>query len=224
MSEAASVQSPIVRKDNSFFLRKLHSLTGIVPVGGFLIFHLVENLKAANSPEVYNTAIKDLWNIAPRQWFYIGEVGLLFVPILFHSIYGFYIWYTGAANATHYRYRRNWMYSLQRWSGLIAFLYMGYHVWTLRFAPGVFRPTDDTLTKWMEVQEAIIPGWATAIYLLGNISAAFHLGNGLWGFAYSWGLAVGRRAQQLVELAGWGLFLLLSAMSIHIIVAFHTMH
>jgi succinate dehydrogenase / fumarate reductase cytochrome b subunit len=207
MSEAATA-APAT--DHSFLLRKLHSLSGIVPVGAFLLFHLFENLKIGIGPHAYEEAIRDLWGITPRPLFYAIEVGLLLVPILFHSLYGFWIWYTGASNTAEYPYRRNWLYTAQRWSGLVAFAYMALHVWQLRIAPGLLRGPND-LPTFEHVQHAVTPLLWTVVYVVGGIAAAFHLGNGLFGFAYSWGLAVGRKAQARVELAGWGLFLALSA-------------
>ncbi len=220
MSEAAAAPA----RDHSFALRKLHSLTGIVPVGAFLLFHLFENLKIGLSPQSYEAAIHELWQMAPRPVFYAIEVCLLAVPILFHSVYGFWIWYTGQSNAQEYPYRRNWLYTAQRWSGLLVFAYMALHVWQLRVMPegklALLRGPED-LTTFRQVADAVTPlGW-TALYLVGGISAAFHLGNGLFGFAYSWGLAVGRKAQARVEVAGWGLFLLLSAALVYTVIRIH---
>ncbi len=220
MSEAVAAAA----RDHSFALRKLHSLSGIVPVGAFLLFHLFENLKVGLSPHAYETAIRELWELAPRPVFYGIEIFLLGVPILYHSLYGFWIWYTGQSNAGQYPYRRNWLYTAQRWSGLVVFAYMALHVWQLRVMPegrlSLARGADD-LTTFRQVYDAVTPlGW-TAVYLVGGISAAFHLGNGLFGFAYSWGLAVGRKAQERVEVAGWAVFLALSAAVIYTVARIH---
>lgn len=220
MSEAAAAPT----RDHSFALRKLHSLTGIVPVGAFLLFHLFENLKIGLSPQSYEAAIRELWEMAPRPVFYAIELGLLVVPILFHALYGFYVWYTGQSNAAEYPYRRNWLYAAQRWSGLVVFLFILQHVWNLRIMPeghlALLRGPED-LTTFREVANEIRPlGWTVA-YLVGGISAAFHLGNGLFGFAYSWGLAVGRKAQQRVEVAGWVVFLALSAAVVYTVARIH---
>ncbi len=224
MSEAtAAAAAPA--KDNTFLLRKLHSLSGIIPIGGFLLFHLFENMKIGLSPETYETSIRHLWEMAPRPVFYAIEVFVLLVPILFHSLYGFWIWYTGESNASLYGYRRNWMYTLQRWSGLIAFAYMAMHVWQLRIFPegqlALVRPTAADLTKISHVVDAITPPAMTIAYIIGGVAAAFHLGNGLFGFAYSWGLAVGRKAQQRVELLGWGVFLALSGAVLYTVITVH---
>jgi succinate dehydrogenase / fumarate reductase cytochrome b subunit len=223
MSEAAATAAAPAR-DHSFLLRKLHSLSGIVPIGGFLLFHLFENLKIAISPAAYEESIAHLWGMAPRPVFYAIELLLLAGPILFHSIYGLWIWYTGQSNAGQYGYSRNWMYTLQRWSGLVALAYMAFHVWQLRIMPGghnmLLRGPDD-LTKFKEVADVITPAFGTIFYLVGGIAAAFHLGNGLFGFAYSWGLASGRKAQRNVEFAGMVLFVLLSAALIYTVITVH---
>jgi succinate dehydrogenase / fumarate reductase cytochrome b subunit len=220
MSEAVAAPA----RDHSFALRKLHSLSGIVPVGAFLLFHLFENLKVGLSPHSYETAIRELWELAPRPVFYLIEIFLLGVPILFHALYGLWIWYTGQSNAGQYPYRRNWLYAAQRWSGLVALAYMALHVWQLRIMPegklSLLRGAGD-LTTFAQVHHAVTPlGW-TAVYLVGGIAAAFHLGNGLFGFAYSWGLAVSRRAQARVEMAGWAVFLALSGAVIYTVAAIH---
>jgi succinate dehydrogenase / fumarate reductase cytochrome b subunit len=208
MSEAAAASVAAPARDRSFLLRRLHSLSGIVPIGAFLVFHLFENLKVGLSPQAYEASIRHLWEMLPRGFFYAVEAGLLGVPILFHALYGFWIWYTGESNTGAYPYRRNWLYTAQRWSGLLALAYMALHVWQLRVFPDgqlMLARGDADLTTFAQVARAVTPAGWTALYLVGGFAAAFHLGNGLFGFAYSWGLAVSRRAQRNVEAAGWGL-------------------
>ena len=49
---------------HSFFWRRLHSLSGIVPVGAFLVEHiLVSNATAINGPEAYANQVKFLGNL-----------------------------------------------------------------------------------------------------------------------------------------------------------------
>ena len=43
---------------NSFLLRRLHSLTGIVPIGAFLIEHLISNSESMNGVAAYNDQVK----------------------------------------------------------------------------------------------------------------------------------------------------------------------
>jgi len=213
-SQAAATSIAAPPRPGPFALRRLHSLSGMVPVGAFLVFHLFENLKVGISPEAYQASIRHLWEIAPRGVFYAVELLVVLAPILFHGLYGLWIWHTGESNTAQYPYLRNWLYTAQRWSGLVVLAYIGFHVWQLRVFPdgqlALARPDAASLTTFDQVARAVTPIGSTILYLVGGIAAAFHLGNGLFGFASSWGLAVGRKAQQRVELAGWGLFVILS--------------
>ncbi len=117
---------------HSFLLRRLHSLSGIVPVGAFLIEHiLVSNATAINGPEAYANQVKFLGSL-PMVIFL--EAFGIWLPILFHGGYGLVIWWRGESNVRDYPWTGNWMYALQRWTGIIAFAYIAWHTWHLRFA------------------------------------------------------------------------------------------
>ncbi|MBX6378670.1 MAG: succinate dehydrogenase, partial [Clostridia bacterium] len=53
---------------SNFFIRKLHSLLGVVPVGVFLVFHLVANSLANRGPESYNNMIAFLRSTPYLLW------------------------------------------------------------------------------------------------------------------------------------------------------------
>src|ERR1700756_3357065 len=117
---------------HSFLLRRLHSLSGIVPIGAFLVEHFISNAFATNGPHAYNEQVRFLTSLPFVPWL---EFFGIFLPILFHSLYGFYIWWRGDSNVgPSYPWMGNWMYTAQRWTGIIAFIYMGYHVYTMRFS------------------------------------------------------------------------------------------
>jgi hypothetical protein len=58
MAEAASLDRPIEsgQVDRSFLWRRPHSLSGVLPLGGFLCYHLFENLAALRGPTPYTVA------------------------------------------------------------------------------------------------------------------------------------------------------------------------
>ena len=118
-------------KGISFFLRRLHSLSGIVPVGAFLFEHiLISNSTAISGPDAYARQVSFLANL-PLVFFL--ELFGIWLPIAFHALYGFYIWYRGDGNTMEYPWTGNWMYTAQRWTGGIAFVYILWHTWTMRF-------------------------------------------------------------------------------------------
>ena len=115
--------------EKSFALRRLHSLLGVIPLGVFLIQHLVINHFAVNSPEAFNNASDFMWNLPFKI---VLETLVIYLPILFHAIYGVYIAFTSKNNVTHYSTFRNWMFLLQRITGIIAFIFIAIHVWQTR--------------------------------------------------------------------------------------------
>ena len=114
----------------SFWLRRLHSLSGIVPIGAFLVEHFISNAFATRGPAAYTKQVELLSSFP----FVVGlELFGIWLPILYHALYGFYIWYRGDSNLSEYPWTGNWMYAAQRWTGTIAFFYMVWHTWHLRF-------------------------------------------------------------------------------------------
>src|SRR6201981_2680592 len=71
----------------SFLLRRLHSLSGIVPVGLFLIEHFISNAFATKGPQAYTKQVELLTSFP----FVVAlELFGIWLPILFHAGYGFY--------------------------------------------------------------------------------------------------------------------------------------
>jgi len=49
----------------------------------------------------------------------------IFLPLLFHGFYGLWIWLRGKANVVYYPWSGNWLYTAQRYTGIIAFSISG---------------------------------------------------------------------------------------------------
>ena len=82
-----------------YIVLKLHSLTGIVPIGIFLVFHLGFNSLRTVGVTQYQFGI-DLINNAPFLiWI---EIFAIYIPLLFHSLMGFYITHMGKTNVFRY--------------------------------------------------------------------------------------------------------------------------
>src|SRR3989442_7770820 len=71
--------------DTSYLLRKLHSFTGILPVGAFLAEHFWSNSSALVSAQRYNDVSQELQTIPFRL---VVEWGAIFLLMLFHGGYG----------------------------------------------------------------------------------------------------------------------------------------
>lgn len=199
-----------------FLLRRLHSLTGIVPIGAFLLEHFYTNAKAQYGAEAFNQAERDLWGI-PYLW--LAEIFLIALPILFHGIYGFFITYEGNTfrPAPGYQVRyRNAAYLLQRVTGVVVFVFIGYHVWHTRLQWALGGPEPD----YGYMKAYFTPGGIKVFYVVGILCACYHFANGLFNFAYTWGITVSARSQERMAAASVVVFLAMSAVGIHILFAF----
>ena len=73
---------------SSFLLRRLHSLSGIVPIGAFLLEHFISNAEAFKGPIAYGKQVQFL-NSLPAV--FVMELCFIWIPILYHGLYGVYI-------------------------------------------------------------------------------------------------------------------------------------
>ncbi|MBV9609363.1 MAG: succinate dehydrogenase [Acidobacteria bacterium] len=177
---------------HQFLWRRLHSLSGIFPIGAFLLEHYISNAFATNGGNAYNQQVRLLTSLPFVVWI---EVFFIYIPLLYHSLYGFYIWYRGDSNVgAAYPWTGNWMYAAQRWTGAIAFFYMGYHTYTMRFS-GVHLLTHSA-ESFNKVYSAFQNPWVVAFYIVGIVAASWHFAYGLWLFAAKWGITVGEGARR----------------------------
>jgi len=172
--------------DSSYLLRKLHSLTGLLPVGAFLAEHLWSNSSALVSAAKYDETSRELQTIPFRL---IVEWGLIFLPMLFHGGYGVYIWLRGKSNVSAYPWVSNWLYTAQRYTGLIAFVYIGWHLYTERWL-------THGKSTYTDVEQLLRNPYALGFMIVGVVASSFHLGVGIWNFLCKWGLAATVQAQR----------------------------
>jgi len=245
VKSSASGGSFLERHD--FLLRRLHSFSGIIPIGLFLIAHLTTNSSV-------------VWGmIDPRSQERAGELGhagvasfqhdvdfinnsvpflilieiSLWLAIGFHSVYGFYIASTGKSNVRRYDYQGNWRYTLQRISGYVGILFILYHVATLRWGwtflvPGGTRWSAEfaasTMATILQGNGVKLAGvLVTAGYLIGITLLVFHFANGLWTAAISWGLTISEASQRRWGYACAGLGAMLMVMAWSSVFAFATL-
>lgn len=197
MSEKAPSSPLAERSHRAFLLRKLHSLTGVVPVGGFLLFHLFTNAKATGGQEPYDAAVRDISHL---PFVTAIEFAVILLPLAFHMLYGIWIALSGKANVGRYTYSRNWMYTLQRVSGLVAAVFIVLHLkdyWWPKMM-GTMEPAQfyPALCANMSSTTKGVPLFALW-YVFGITACVFHFANGLWGFCFSWGITVSRRSQRM---------------------------
>jgi succinate dehydrogenase / fumarate reductase, cytochrome b subunit len=203
---------------HDFLLRRLHSLSGIIPVGAFLAEHiLVSNSMAMNGPVAYARQVQFLGGLPMVFWL---ELFGIWIPIAFHGLYGFYIWFKAAPNLISYPWLGNWMYSVQRWTGAIAFAYILVHTYTLRFSGIDLHEVP--AASFGKVQQELANPWYFAFYVVGLLAASWHFAYGLWLFCAKWGIIIGERARKRGLVAAMGIFLLIAGVGLASLRAFRT--
>lgn len=203
-----------------FYLRRLHSLLGVIPLGVFLINHLLTNSTAIVSAEFFEEKVKLIHLLGPALP--IVEAVLIFVPLALHIALGIYIATQAKMNTSTLKYARNYAYTFQRITGWIAVVYITYHVVHLRFMQNMEEePFSITLARMFSEGIWGLPGvvWM-ALYFIGGMAVIFHFANGLCTFCMRWGITVGPQSQRRMAFLATGVGAVLALMLISSIIGF----
>lgn len=205
---------------HTFLMRKLHQLTGIVPLGAFFVVHMFTNSKAMLGQDEFNKAVEQIHGI---PYLIFIEVFGIFLPLLFHSVYGIVISKEARNNVLNYSYGRNWLYVLQRATGIFLFFFILFHILTLRFGFfGVEKVAGNASSAYQIVSGELASVGILALYIAGVLATSWHLAYGIFLFAVDWGLVIGERAQSYVLKGCVGVAILLSAVGINAALSFDT--
>jgi succinate dehydrogenase / fumarate reductase cytochrome b subunit len=196
----------LFRGTNYFLFRRLHSLTGLV-FGGYLIVHLLVNATIAQGGIHYQQQVDKIHSL---PFLGVIEWTAIYLPILYHTAYGIWIWLTGQANADRYPYTKNIFYILQRWSAAFIVFFMVFHVMSLKYGwAGTsmrFDPHHALGTVARHFDHWLI--WP--LYVVGILASCYHLANGFWTAAITWGLTISAESQRRFGYICAGLFVLLT--------------
>lgn len=199
-------------RESDFYIRRLHSLLGIIPVGLFVAQHLVINHFATRGPEAFNAASDFMGNlpfVLFLEWF------IIYIPLMFHAFYGIYIAFTAKNNVQRYGTFRNWMFMLQRLTGVFLVIFIAWHIYETRIQKALGVEVNFDM-----MADILANPFMLAFYIAGVIAATFHLANGVWSFLVSWGLTQSPRSQTIVTYITIGIFLVLSVIGVQALLAF----
>jgi succinate dehydrogenase / fumarate reductase cytochrome b subunit len=210
-----------IRFSKIFLLRKLHQLTGIVPLGVFLLEHFYTNSKALTGANDFNKAVSELQSI---PYILFIEIFGIFIPLIYHAVYGLFITVEWRPNNLAYPYARNWFYTIQRVTGIILFFFITFHVLNFRFG---MIPRLNTLSVAHHPEQAfnIVSNEFSNpiilfIYIIGITATVWHLANGVWLFLVDWGIVIGANAQRVVGYVCLAIGAALLAVGINAAIAF----
>jgi len=185
-------------------LKRLNSLLGIVPIGAFFFVHMFFNSRAGQGPQQYQW-VPDTLDQVP--FLILVELGLILFPILLHAVLG--VWISTRADYHLPSATRGWYgnaaFLLQRWTGIALFFLIGIHIYqtwwkhqqiklaALRGVESAAQARYDIYGSMHGLLSSSL--WAT-IYVLFVLLAAWHFGNGIFNFAFKYGLTTSTSSQR----------------------------
>jgi len=187
-----SSSSPSFLARHEFLIRRLHSLSGLLPVGVFMIVHLLTNASVLDGARAFQGRVDMIHSLGKAlplvEWTFI------FLPLIFHAVVGVMIARGAVPNTAHYRYKNNFRYTLQRITAWIALFFILGHVFHLHgwFKPlaqevggGQFQVLFATSSTAQALQASVLIQIA---YAIGIVACVYHLANGLWTMGITWGV------------------------------------
>ncbi len=185
---------------------RLHSISGVVPVGVFLAFHLYSNAEAGRGADAYNAMAR---RIQGTPALLAVEVLLIALPLLFHGLYGLFRIADEAPAGTGVPRRA--LAIAQRATGVVLFAFVFVHLWTARLV----QIRDHASLDLFRLMQAVLANpWFRGAYVAGVLAATFHLSAGLWTFAEAWGIAATPRARRFAAALAAAAFGVLSTLGL----------
>ncbi|MGE7915446.1 succinate dehydrogenase cytochrome b558 subunit [Lysinibacillus xylanilyticus] len=201
-------------KDREFLWRRLHSLLGVIPVGLFLMFHLSMNFTAVGGEQAYNDAVGKM-DLIPHSLLLVMEWVIIYIPLLFHAFYGVFIAFTASPNTGRFSTYRNWMFSLQRFTGVFLVIFIAWHIFETRIQKALGAEVEFNM-----IADIVANPFMLGFYIVGILSATFHLSNGLWAFLVSWGITQSPQSQKIATYVTNIIFVILSVVGVAAILSF----
>lgn len=195
-------------------LKRLQIWTGVLPVGLFLLSHLMTNARAIGGAAAFDQGAAQ---IARIPYLYAIEVGAIALPMLLHVALGIMLGLTPQAAGDTVGYAQPWRLIAQRATGFFLVIYVVFHVSATRLSVARLRGAQDLFDLMARQLEH--PG-VLAFHAAGVLAAAFHFGNGLTALAGPWGWNAGPNGRALAARLGVASFVVLSLVGLWALFAF----
>ena len=195
----------------SFFWHKLHSLSGIIPVGFYMVQHLTLNSFSLAGPEKYN-GVSEFFYAMPFHLLMAIEVFMVWIPLAFHMIYGLFITARAQPNyvGTPYKWSQNRMYFMQRMTGVFLMVFLIFHFVTTTLQIKLKGTHEVVNYAGMQAQFTSYGYLILIFYVFGVLAASYHLAYGVWNFCIRWGITISDAAQMRIQKFSLFLFVALT--------------
>jgi len=164
---------------HQFLIYRLFSLSGLLPVGAFLVVHLLTNASVLAGPGVFQSRVDLIHSLGPLLP--VVEWAFIFLPMIFHASVGIAIIAGGLPNVGSYTYSGNIRYTLQRVTGMIAFAFIIWHIWQLHamgkpLGGGAFDPHHAASTASEALRPMVVAVLTQSV--CSRRSTTFPMGSG----------------------------------------------
>jgi succinate dehydrogenase / fumarate reductase, cytochrome b subunit len=113
-----------VTPESRLKLRRLHSASGVVPLGVFLCEHLWNCARVLRGRGSFDRSLSTLPLVV--------NVLVILLPLAFHALYGIVLFREAHPNEAHYSHTRTPLFWLQRVTGAIVLVFVVVHVLEFR--------------------------------------------------------------------------------------------
>src|SRR5699024_10578476 len=131
-------------------------------------------------------------------------------------ILGVYIVFVAKNNTKRYGFFRNWLFFLQRVTGIITLIFIAWHVWQTILQVAI----SGAEVNYQIMEYSLTSPCFFWFYISSVIAVVFVLANWLWSFCVCWAIAPSPRAQKIVTYATVVVFFVVSYIGIRTIIQF----
>ena len=175
-----------------FWMRRIFSFCGVVPLGVYVVWHLLNNIYAVGGAQAFDTRLAHATAspvYRPAIWLFV------YLPFAIHAVIGLIITLRSRPNPFREPRFRNWKYVLQRVSAIGVLLFVPAHVYKTKIEPW----REGFSIDFAHMHAGMLEPITAAVYVLGMLGVSFHLANGLWLAGITWGFFVGPNGQRRGE-------------------------
>lgn len=200
-------------REREFVLRRMHSLLGVIPIGLFVVQHLLINHFSVYGEASFNRAVGFMESL---PFLLLLEIFVIYLPITYHAGLGIYLAVKSKNNMNSYGFLRNWLFFFQRFTGIVTLFFIVWHVWQTRIQVALGKTDVDYSLMQSILSEPIY----MALYIIGVLSTVFHLANGLWSFCVTWGITQSEKSQRVLTYVSLFVFFAVSYIGIRALFGF----
>jgi succinate dehydrogenase / fumarate reductase cytochrome b subunit len=166
-------------------IRRLHSLSGVVPLGVFLVEHLWAVSGAIRGRAAFDARV--IWLDGVR-FGSVLEILFIGLPLAFHAVYGVVLAFDKKQNPDLYPYKDQRFAFLLRATGVLSLLFIAWHVWELPLQRLLTKiPASDLydlLVMHLSTTTRGVP-WRAIGYFLGLFVTLAHFTYGMISFSFN---------------------------------------